>query len=99
MKTYYLYITGNENRGKLSIDISDNLVRSLCSSEEIPEDNERNINYGSKLLYFEKAENIIAALKLKKEYESWNFVWKSLLINKFNPGWKNLFTELLYKNG
>jgi len=46
-----------------------------------------NIN---KLVYYEEYDYIDDAIYREKQLKNWHRRWKINLINKFNPGWKDL---------
>ena len=48
-----------------------------------------------KLVYYEKAGNIIHAISLKKKFVKWDNFWIKMLIEKCNPGWNDLSEELM----
>ncbi|MEO8209295.1 MAG: GIY-YIG nuclease family protein [bacterium] len=96
MKTYYFYILTDKNQKIFHLDISDDVligVNEFRSRDEI--DSPKKNKFEFKLVYFEKAGNITEAIKYKKQLQKWNDVWKKILIEKFNPGWKDLYPELM----
>lgn len=46
------------------------------------------------LVYYEQLENIYDAISREKQLKSWPRQWKLNLINKFNPGWKDLYEDI-----
>ena len=49
--------------------------------------NKYNLN---KLVYYEKFEYPMEAIKREKQIKKWNREWKINLINDFNPDWEDL---------
>jgi len=48
----------------------------------------------NKLVYYETFGRIEDAIAREKQLKKWNRSWKNKLITDFNPGWKDLFTNL-----
>ena len=52
--------------------------------------------YGLKrLVYFERHEEIVAAIQREKAIKGWRRAWKVRLIQQFNPGWEDLYPLLV----
>ncbi len=47
-----------------------------------------------KLIYFEQFDDSVAAIKREKRLKKYRGKWKLNLIEKNNPNWKDLYTEL-----
>jgi len=47
-----------------------------------------------KLIYFEQTENIMSALEREKQLKNWHRQWKINLVNKSNPNWIDLTSQL-----
>ena len=50
-----------------------------------------NINM---LVYYEQTENIYSAIQREKQLKKWERKWKLNLIEKNNPQWRDLYSEL-----
>lgn len=46
------------------------------------------------LVYFEEHDDIQDAIEREKRIKKWQRSWKLQLIEKLNPGWKDLYDEL-----
>ncbi len=46
------------------------------------------------LVYFEATENVESAIAREKQLKWWRRQWKIDLIEKSNPGWKDLYPSL-----
>ncbi len=52
--------------------------------------------YGlERLVWFEEHENFPAAIAREKQLKKWNRLWKLELIEKTNPTWRDLWSDLL----
>jgi putative endonuclease len=47
------------------------------------------------LVYFEITESIESAIDREKKLKKWNREWKIRLIEKSNPEWRDLYSELI----
>lgn len=48
----------------------------------------------NKLVYFETTDDAYTAINREKQIKKWNRDWKLQLIEKSNPGWKDLYFEI-----
>lgn len=46
------------------------------------------------LVYFEALKDISEAIIREKHMKHWNRIWKIKQINKFNPGWMDLYSSI-----
>ena len=81
--------------GTLYIGVTNNLVRRVYEHREgLAESFTRR--YGIKtLVYFEAHETIAAALQREKNIKHWSREWKVDLIIAGNPGWRDLYEEIV----
>ena len=49
----------------------------------------------TKLVYYERHENVWDAIAREKQIKGWNRKRKNDLVNSLNPDWKDLFPGLL----
>ena len=95
MKNYYVYILASNRNGTLYVGVTNDLMRRTY------EHGEKQTNSFSKkydvcrLVYFEQANDIEAALWREKNLKSWNRSWKIALIEEKNPEWSDLSVDLL----
>lgn len=89
MKRYYVYIMSN-----ISKMIYTGLTNDLA---ERVEDHRKKRNDGftkryniHRLVYYEEFQNIQKAIAREKEIKGWRREKKVALIEKVNPGWKDL---------
>ena len=48
-----------------------------------------------KLVYFESCETIEQAFERERQLKNWRRKWKTELIEKDNPGWKDLYDDII----
>lgn len=49
----------------------------------------------NKLVYYEGFHAIEEAIAREKAVKKWNRAWKNKLIEKINPEWKDIYTEVM----
>ena len=47
------------------------------------------------LVYYETTDDINSAITREKQLKKWKRTWKMELIEKNNPGWRDLYFELI----
>jgi putative endonuclease len=47
------------------------------------------------LVYFEETGDVEAAILREKQIKKWNRAWKVSLIEKSNPTWRDLYSEIV----
>jgi putative endonuclease len=78
----------------LYVGVTNNLLRRVM-------EHKKGFNEGftkkykiHKLVYFEQGDSIVAAIDREKQIKRWRREKKIGLIEKMNPGWKDLSQEL-----
>lgn len=90
-KLYYVYILASKKNGVLYIGMTNDLEHRIIEhrSESIPGFVRRY--HVKKLVYYEIFETPYEAICREKAMKKWYRMWKVELIEKNNPGWKDLF--------
>ena len=94
MKRYYVYIMASKRNGTLYIGVTNDLVRRVYEHKNKLVKGftaKYNVN---QLVYFESTPEIESAILREKQLKKWKRKWKLELIEKMNPGWKDLYEEL-----
>lgn len=92
-KTYYVYIMASKKNGTLYIGVTSDLVKRVYEHKNELIDGftkKYNVHY---LVHYEVTYDIGAALLREKQLKKWKREWKMNLIEKENPGWKDLAAE------
>jgi len=95
MQGGWVYIVTNRPNGVLYIGVTSDLIRRISEHRagEIPGFSKR---YDLKrLVYFERYEEIVAAIEREKTLKKWERAWKVRLIVKDNPDWDDLYAGIL----
>ena len=91
---FYVYILASQRNGTLYIGSTDSLVRRVGEHREglIPGFTSR---YRVKcLVWYEAFETRDDAFRRERQMKVWRRAWKIELIEKTNPGWRDLYTEI-----
>jgi putative endonuclease len=84
----------NRPNGTLYVGVTSNIRRRVAEHKDGLIDGFTR-HYGlHRLVYVERHENILSAIHREKNIKHWSRAWKVRLINRDNPGWKDLFEEL-----
>lgn len=93
-KTSYVYILASGMYGTLYTGVTSNLIRRVWEHREgLVEGFTKE--YGVKsLVWYEQHTDIHAAITREKQIKEWRRDWKIELIQKTNPLWRDLFSDI-----
>lgn len=94
-KQYYVYILASGRNGTLYIGVTSDLIKRVYEHKNnLVEGFTRkyDVHY---LVYYEVTESVESAISREKQMKKWNRAWKIRLIEKDNPEWKDLYSELI----
>jgi putative endonuclease len=90
MHLYYVYILTNSNHNVLYTGITNDLERR-CFEHKKKEIKGFTRKYNvDKLIYYEKFDSVDLAIAREKQIKGYSRAKKVILINEFNPRWKDL---------
>ena len=95
MKNMYVYIITNKNNNVLYIGVTNNLVRRIYEHKNHLLDGFSAKYNVEKLVYYERYNDEITAIQREKNLKHYTKKWKIDLINKFNPEWKDLYSDIV----
>ena len=96
MKLYSaVYILSNHNRRVLYTGVTSNLVRRVYEHKNKLADGFTKKYDVNKLVYYEFFEDITIAIEREKQIKAGSRKKKLDLINKFNPEWKDFYSQIL----
>ena len=91
----WVYILASKRNGTLYVGVTSNLAKRVWEHrEQLVEGFTRK--YGvHELVYYEIHDDMISAITREKQIKKWNRAWKLKLIEKVNPNWRDLWTEVV----
>ncbi len=93
-KNYYVYILASKRNGTLYIGVSSDLIKRIYQHKnDIIEGFTKKYKVHM-LVYYERTSSVESAIKREKDLKNWKRKWKLNLIEKNNPGWRDLYSEL-----
>ena len=94
-KAYYVYIMTNKKDGTLYIGVSNDLVRRVYEHKNGFVDGFTKKYRLHHLVYYEAYNVSTEAILREKQMKKWYRRWKIELIEKINPEWKDLYSEIV----
>ncbi|MDI6727817.1 MAG: GIY-YIG nuclease family protein [Thermodesulfovibrionales bacterium] len=93
-KYYYIYIMTNKNNKVLYTGVTSDLKRRVYEhKEKLIEGFTKRYNI-TKLIYYEIYRDAEKAILREKQIKGGSRAKKEMLVNGFNPEWRDLYTEL-----
>jgi len=90
---FFVYILANRRRGVLYVGVTSDLIQRLTQhkAKSVPGFTK---TYGViMLVYYEEYSSIVEARAREATLKRWQRAWKFDLIEKSNPGWRDLTDE------
>jgi putative endonuclease len=94
-KYYYVYILASKQYGTLYIGITSNLIKRVSEHKNDLVEGFTKRNHVHNLVYYEMSEDSNSAIAREKQLKRWRRKWKIELIERQNPEWKDLYSDLL----
>jgi putative endonuclease len=93
--SFYVYLLASQRNGTLYIGSTDDLPKRAFEHK----DKQRSgltAKYGvSLLVWYDGHETRESAFARERAMRKWNRAWKLALIERFNPGWRDLYGDLV----
>ena len=93
-KKYYIYILASKRNGTLYVGVTNSLIRRGYEHKNNLVDGFTKKYSIHNLVFYEEYDDINTAIAREKQIKRWNRKWKIELIEKNNPTWKDLYSEL-----
>jgi putative endonuclease len=93
-QAFFVYILASRRNGTLYIGVTNNLVRRIAEHKAGLVRGFTRQYKVDQLVYFEQFESIREARAREHAMKRWRRAWKIDLIEKTNPGWHDLSSEL-----
>ncbi|HEY5410009.1 MAG TPA: GIY-YIG nuclease family protein [Caulobacteraceae bacterium] len=92
---FYVYILASERNGTLYVGSTDALIARVSQHQQKLRPGFTS-KYGvDQLVWYEIHDTREGAFRRERQMKKWNRAWKIELIERFNPGWRDLFEDLL----
>ena len=95
MKQYYVYILASKRNGTLYIGVTNNLLKRVYEHRNDFVDGFTKKYHVHDLVYYEVYSNITDAITREKRMKKWRRQWKIGLIEKTNPQWRDLYSDIM----
>ena len=93
---YYVYILSNITGTTIYTGVTNDLVRRIYEHKNHLDKRSFTDKYDvTKLVYYEIASDIRAAIEREKQIKGWNRAKKNKLIQSKNPKWEDLYENIL----
>lgn len=93
-KQSYVYVLSSMRCGTLYVGVTSDLIKRIWQHREGMAEGFTK-KYGVKtLVWFEAHQDIIEAITREKQIKKWNRSWKIALIEKDNPLWRDLYSDI-----
>ncbi|MBL8121789.1 GIY-YIG nuclease family protein [Candidatus Saccharibacteria bacterium] len=86
----FVYILASTKNGTLYIGVTSDLIRRLDQHKAHAVEGFAQKYRVDQLVYVEQFTDISGAIAREKQLKKWNRAWKIELIEKYNPGWRDL---------
>jgi putative endonuclease len=89
-----VYILASQKNGTLYIGVTSDLIGRVFQHREKLAEGFTNKHNVKRLIYFEIIDRMEDAIAREKKLKSWNRQWKIDLIERENPNWHDLWSEV-----
>ena len=94
-RIYYVSILASKRNGTLYIGVTNDLVRRVYEHRQDFVAGFSKTYHTHQLVYYEETGSVEAAINREKQLKKWLRQWKIALIEGQNPGWKDLWEEIM----
>jgi putative endonuclease len=95
MSEYAVYILASKRNGTLYVGFTNDLVKRVYDHKnDLVEGFTKKYGVHT-LVYYETGGSYEGALQREKQIKEWQRKWKIELIEKHNPEWKDLYSDII----
>ena len=94
-KSSYVYLLANKRYGTLYVGVTSDLIRRIWQHRGGFADGFTKEHGATRLVWYEVHADIYEAIRREKQIKLWRRDWKVNLIQGMNPGWRDLFDDLV----
>ena len=92
---YFIYILTSKKNGTLYVGVTSDLIKRVYEHKNNLVEGFTRKYAVHNLVYFETTESVESAIAREKQLKKWTRAWKIHLIEKNNPDWRDLYSELI----
>ena len=93
-EAFFVYILASSPNGTLYVGVTNNLARRLSEHKAKLVPGFTRQYRVDQLVYFEAFDSVLDARARERSLKRWRRAWKVALIEKLNPDWRDLTSEL-----
>ncbi|SMF70792.1 GIY-YIG nuclease family protein [Allosphingosinicella indica] len=94
-RTYWVYIMASRRNGTLYTGVTSDIARRVMEHKNGATAGFTQRYCVTQLVHAEGFENVDEALAREKAVKKWRCAWKLELIEKENPGWRDLYDQVI----
>jgi putative endonuclease len=94
-KSYYTYILASRRNGTLYVGVTSDLIKRVWEHKNQLVEGFTAKYDVDRLVYYEQFDEPVYALNRERRLKKYNRKWKIDLIENSNPGWKDLYEDLV----
>ncbi len=98
-KDFYVYIMASKKNGTLYVGVTSDLVKRIYQHKNNLVEGFTQKYDAHTLVYYEQHFSAESAISREKRLKEWQRKWKIALIEKNNPEWNDLYTEITGSRG
>jgi len=95
MREGYVYILANKRNGTLYTGVSSDIIKRVYEHKQGFVEGFSKKYATHRLVYYEILADIYEAIVREKQIKCWKRIWKIELIEKNNPFWEDLYSQLI----
>jgi putative endonuclease len=90
-----VYLLASKRHGTLYVGVTSDLIKRIWQHKNDVVAGFTNQHSVHDLVWYEIHENMESAITREKNIKAWKRTWKIELIEKFNPAWRDLYSDLM----
>ena len=94
MREPAVYMLATKPYGTLYIGVTSDLVKRIWEHRNDAVEGFSKRYRVHRLVHFEQFRSMVEAIEREKELKKWRRAWKIALVEKTNPGWRDLWPEI-----
>ena len=95
LKQPCVYLLSNQRNGTLYVGVTSNLVQRIWQHKEGFADGFSKKYDLKMLVWYELHATMESAISREKTIKEWRRAWKLTLIEKMNPDWRDLYSDIV----